>query len=188
MVELCACGQAHFFSSAGQFVRRVMDADFVRSAVITTNRFGWLAICASIKTIVRFVNEFSTPLGVGGASTLVCAGSTRSICFMEPSAEPSAMVGGHFKFRPLDKDDVVPRVRKAEEWELRRPWPSVHVQRRCAPTRTEVKRGPNSLRPPRAGTPALHLIRFRVLGPPLCGTECRAECDGWGAFQISAPR
>ena len=74
--------------------------------------------------------------------------------------------GGAFKFRPLDKDDAVPRVRKAEEWELRRPWPSVHVQRRCAPTRPNVKRGPNSPRPPRAGTPALPLIRFRVLGRP----------------------
>ena len=96
--------------------------------------------------------------------------------------------GGAFKFRPLDKDDAVPRVRKAEEWELRRPWPSVHVQRRCAPTRPNVKRGPNSPRSPRAGAPALPLIRFRVLGPPLCGTECRAECDGWGGISNFGPR
>jgi len=31
--------KAHFFSSAGQFVNRLIDEDFVRSAVSTVNRW-----------------------------------------------------------------------------------------------------------------------------------------------------
>jgi hypothetical protein len=42
-----------------------------------------------------------------------------------------------------------------------------------------VKRGPNSRRATRAGTPALPLIRFQVLGPPFCVKPSAAPmCDG----------
>ena len=64
---------------------------------------------------------------------------------------------------------------------------SVIERRRCAPTRTEVKRGPNSLRPPRAGTPVPPPSDF-PLGPPLCGASAEPRCDGrWcdGIFQRS---
>jgi hypothetical protein len=75
--------------------------------------------------------------------------------------------GGAFKFRPLDKDDAVPRVRKAEEWELRRPWPSVHVQRRCAPTRTECEERAqfSSTAPCRNPRPSPH--SFSSVGPAI---------------------
>jgi hypothetical protein len=31
-----------------------------------------------------------------------------------------------------------------------------------------------------AGTPAVQLVHFRVLGPPFCGAEGRAGAMGWG--------
>jgi hypothetical protein len=64
--------------------------------------------------------------------------------------------------------------------ELRWPRRSVRSNDRCSLTRTDGKRGPNSLRATRAGTPALQLIRFLVLGPPFCGAERRAGAMGWG--------
>jgi hypothetical protein len=70
--------------------------------------------------------------------------------------------------------------------ELRWPRRSVRSNDRCSLTRTDGKRGPNSHRATRAGTPALPLIRFRVLGPPFCGAS--AEPVRWvegGAFQNS---
>jgi hypothetical protein len=73
--------------------------------------------------------------------------------------------------------------------ELRWPRRSVRSNDRCSLTRTDGNRGPNSHRATRAGTPAVQLVHFRVLGPPFCGAERRAGAMGaGGAFKISAPR
>ena len=100
--------------------------------------------------------------------------------------------GELLKFRPLDfgpdKDDAVPMVRKADRGRCDGGPVGTTYNGPMSLTRTDVKRGPNSHRPPPAGTPAPHLIRFRVLGPPFGGASAEAECDGFRAeaFQISA--
>jgi hypothetical protein len=98
-----------------------------------------------------------------------------------------------FKFRPLDKDDALPMVRKACAGERRmaaRRAARVGTQYNgpMSPTRTDVKRGPNSHRPPPAGTPHPSPHSFDRLGPPFCG-RVQSLCDGLGAeaLQISAP-
>jgi hypothetical protein len=55
-------------------------------------------------------------------------------------------------------------------------------------TRTDVKRGPNSHRPPPCRNPHPSPHSFDRLGPPFCG-PVQSLCDGLGAeaFQISAP-
>jgi hypothetical protein len=95
------------------------------------------------------------------------------------------------RFRPLDKDDALPMVRKACAGEMRwrpggRPGSeSVHSttlatlaeQNRCQVGPTILFDRPGRI-PPLLGSP---------VGPPLCGDQCRAEVRrvGGGAFQIS---
>jgi hypothetical protein len=50
--------------------------------------------------------------------------------------------GGPFKFRPLDKDDAVPMVRKAEAREMRWPPSRYTVQRPDEPDQTGCHEGP----------------------------------------------
>ena len=90
--------------------------------------------------------------------------------------------GGAFQISaPSIKDDAVPTVRKAEAREMRWRPSRYNVQPPGEPEQTGCHEGPTILRPPPAGTPAPHLIRFRVLGPPFGGASAEAECDGCGA-------
>jgi hypothetical protein len=72
-----------------------------------------------------------------------------------------------FKFRPLDKDDAVPRVRKAVRGRCDGGLSRYNVQRPDEPDQTGGHEGPTiHFDRPRAGTPAPRLIRFPV------GPEC----------------
>jgi hypothetical protein len=85
--------------------------------------------------------------------------------------------GSLSKFGPLDKDDAVPMVRKVEARESEGGPVGTTYNGPMSLTRTDVKRGPNSHRPPPAGTPASRLIGFPVWARRSVG-RVQSLCDG----------
>jgi hypothetical protein len=93
----------------------------------------------------------------------------------QPSAEPMSD-GFRRSFSTFTRNDAVTRRRgKCDGGPVGTPYNGP-----MSLTRTDGKRGPNSHRATRAGTPAVQLVHFRVLGPPFCGAERRAGAMGWG--------